>query len=90
MRPQRVGSTVESEPRPKVICGKPLSMAIGMGGRTGRGRGVCIEKDFTNWTMKRARLSGEDDGAAGWDGGGAGNGNGGVKGGGLAAGLGKD
>jgi hypothetical protein len=46
MRPQS-STLVGSEPKSNVIWGRPLLMAIGIGGRIGAGDGRGVEKDLT-------------------------------------------
>ena len=50
MRPQRVGSVDAFAPKSNVMCGKPLLMAIGMGGSTGFGTWL-VENVFTSCTI---------------------------------------
>ena len=54
MRPTREGSMEASGPRSKEICGRPLSMAIGMGGGVTRGSKVWAEKDLASISMNFA------------------------------------
>ena len=56
----------DSAPRSKVIWGMPLSMAIGIGGRTGAGTGSCVENNL-KWRRQKRAFFREDreDGAGG-------------------------
>ncbi len=42
-----------------MMCGRPLSIAIGMGGSGGVGGGRLAWNDLTSWTQNRARFGGE-------------------------------
>jgi hypothetical protein len=50
------GSLSEDDPRLKVKWGRPLSIAIGIGGRDGLAGETWAGNDLTNCTKKRARL----------------------------------
>jgi hypothetical protein len=51
------GCTEASEPKSKVMCGRPLSIAMGMSGRMGGGSAIDAENDFAIMMRKRAHLS---------------------------------
>jgi hypothetical protein len=55
--PQRAGFTEASEPKSKAMCGRPLSTAMGMGGRMGGRSAIEAENDFAIMMRNRARLS---------------------------------
>ena len=65
MTPHRDGSVTGSVPRSKVRCDRPLSMAIGIGGRRGGDEGVWVEKDLTICTKKRVCLGASPSGTGG-------------------------
>jgi hypothetical protein len=57
MSPQRLGSTEASEPKSKVMCRRPLSTAMGVGGQMGGGSAIEAENDLGIMIRNRARLS---------------------------------